>query len=107
MVRTLIALPALLALPAAAGGATVQTRVEPGLCPGKYACDPDILRVTYTAQPGEENRLRVRLEAPRTVVLEDDGAPIQGDSRCASRSAHAVACELAAVAIAAGRGRTS
>src|SRR3712207_2611356 len=88
----LLLLALVLALPAAADAATVTSYVQPGECPAKAPCSPDVLHVTFEAAPGEVNRLTVSAVGDRSVVFEDPAARIDPGPSCAARDEHAVVC---------------
>jgi hypothetical protein len=94
----------LLAVPAAAGAATVSVEpyVEPswvdpfGSCSRYMMCPPDM--VVFTAAPAEVNQPAVAMEAapgayPRNrFVVSDQSAPVQAGPGCTQIDSHAAAC---------------
>lgn len=75
----------------AASAASLDVRFVSGACV-KY-CEPDVNEITYVAAPGEMNRVEVRAEGPREIVLIDHGAQIAPPpAPCVARSAHEVVC---------------
>lgn len=81
-----------LAVPAAASAGSVATRADPPTFSDKVGTLPGTTYTEFVADPGERNRLTVRLEAPDRVVFEDAGATIRAGRGCQPRSEHAVEC---------------
>jgi hypothetical protein len=77
-----LAVLVVLAVPAAAHGATVEGRPEP------------IASLHYTAEPGEQNRLTLSNPPGSGFVLRvhDAGAVLQAEGSCTSVDAHTVDC---------------
>src|SRR5215208_3937629 len=92
MKRALALLLAVLALPAAAHGATVRVADASDVTHFGYGSDYDSQRLIYEAAPGETNRLVVALGDFTSVTVSDSGATIEAGRGCERIDAHSARC---------------
>ena len=95
--RLAIALVLLLALPASASASKVSVVIEDS-CQGdtactKYAAGVPVPISTFTAAPGEANRVGVRREGSAFVV-RDEGAVLTAEAPCTSVDEHTARCPV-------------